>query len=198
MEAGVHLATRPIAGIRRWVIHLSGTQQKTSHIIDLAPIGADRSTAPLKAVRRHGLPRATIVVGTKRQAQRSGADAASVRAIFSHSRARWHADQLDRPSRQSISRWRSLNEMLSSNEAHGYPRKESLTLQREREQARTAPLDGIKDMGGIPTHVRNRYQQGRSPSRRANAWACCGGVVDTNCDPRGITFVVTASDARAP
>src|SRR6202034_3115537 len=52
----------------------------------------------------------------------------------------------------SIKRLRTLEEMLASNEAQGYTKKERLTLQRERDKLDRS-LGGIKDMGGLPDMI---------------------------------------------
>ena len=83
--------------------------------------------------------------------------------------------------------------MLSSNEAQGYTKKERLTLQRERDKLDRA-LGGIKDMGGLPDLVfvidTNKEDIAIKEARRLNVPVAA--VVDTNCDPEGITYV----DAR--
>ena len=85
--------------------------------------------------------------------------------------------------------------MLSSNEAQGYTKKERLTLQRERDKLDRA-LGGIKDMGGLPDLVfvidTNKEDIAIKEARRLNVPVAA--VVDTNCDPEGITYVVPGND----
>jgi small subunit ribosomal protein S2 len=96
---------------------------------------------------------------------------------------------------QSISRLRKLDEMLSSGESQGYTKKERLTLQRERDKLDRA-LGGIKDMGGLPDLLfvvdTNKEDIAIKEARRLNLPVAA--VVDTNCDPDGITFVVPGND----
>ena len=95
----------------------------------------------------------------------------------------------------SIKRLRALDEMLASNEAQGYTKKERLTLQRERDKLDRA-LGGIKDMGGLPDLVfvidTNKEDIAIKEARRLNVPVAA--VVDTNCDPEGITYVVPGND----
>ena len=85
--------------------------------------------------------------------------------------------------------------MLASNEAQGYTKKERLTLQRERDKLDRA-LGGIKDMGGLPDLVfvidTNKEDIAIKEARRLNIPVAA--VVDTNCDPDGITYVVPGND----
>jgi small subunit ribosomal protein S2 len=85
--------------------------------------------------------------------------------------------------------------MLSSNEAQGYTKKERLTLQRERDKLDRA-LGGIKDMGGLarPLFVIDTNKEDIA-IKEARRLACpVAAVVDTNCDPDGITYVVPGND----
>ncbi|MGB6288423.1 MAG: 30S ribosomal protein S2, partial [Xanthobacteraceae bacterium] len=95
----------------------------------------------------------------------------------------------------SIKRLRALEEMLGSNEAQGYTKKERLTLQRERDKLDRA-LGGIKDMGGLPDLVfvidTNKEDIAIKEARRLNVPVAA--IVDTNSDPDGITYVVPGND----
>ncbi|HEY5964487.1 MAG TPA: 30S ribosomal protein S2, partial [Xanthobacteraceae bacterium] len=95
----------------------------------------------------------------------------------------------------SISRLRKLDEMLASNEASGYTKKERLDLQRERDKLDRS-LGGIKDMGGLPDLLfvidTNKEDIAIKEARRLGVPVAA--VVDTNCDPDGITFVVPGND----
>jgi small subunit ribosomal protein S2 len=85
--------------------------------------------------------------------------------------------------------------MLSSGEAQGYTKKERLTLQRERDKLDRA-LGGIKDMGGLPDLLfvidTNKEDIAIKEARRLGVPVAA--IVDTNCDPDGITFVVPGND----
>ncbi len=95
----------------------------------------------------------------------------------------------------SISRLRKLDEMLASNESGGYTKKERLTMQRERDKLDRS-LGGIKDMGGVPDLLfvidTNKEDIAIKEAQRLNIPVAA--IVDTNCDPAGITFAVPGND----
>ena len=76
-----------------------------------------------------------------------------------------------------------------------YTKKERLTLQRERDKLDRS-LGGIKDMGGLPDLLfvidTNKEDIAIKEARRLGVPVAA--VVDTNCDPDGITFVVPGND----
>jgi ribosomal protein S2, bacterial type len=96
---------------------------------------------------------------------------------------------------ESIKRLRKLDEMLNSGEAQGYTKKERLTLQRERDKLDRA-LGGIKDMGGLPDLLfvidTNKEDIAIKEAQRLNIPVAA--IVDTNCDPDGITYLVPGND----
>src|SRR5207248_4974368 len=166
------------------------------HIIDLAqsvPMLHRALQAVSDTVAKGGR---VLFVGTKRQAQDAVADSAKRCAQY-YVNSRWLGGTLTnwKTISQSISRLRKLEEMLSSNEAHGYTKKERLTLQRERDKLDRA-LGGIKDMGGLPDLLfvidTNKEDIAIKEARRLSVPVAA--VVDTNCNPEGITFLVPGND----
>ena len=95
----------------------------------------------------------------------------------------------------SIKRLRQLEEMLGSGEAGRYTKKERLTLTREKDKLEKA-LGGIKEMGGLPDLLfvidTNKEDIAIKEARRLNIPVAA--IVDTNCDPDGINFVVPGND----
>src|SRR5258707_15038076 len=85
--------------------------------------------------------------------------------------------------------------MLSSGAPQGYTKKERLTLQRERDKLDRS-LGGIKDMGGLPDllFVIDPNKEDIAIKEAQRLGLPVAAVVDTNCDPRGITFVVPGND----
>jgi len=138
-----------------------------------------------------------LFVGTKRQAQDAIADAAKRCAQY-YVNSRWLGGTLTnwKTISASIKRLRQLEEMLSTPEAAaGYTKKERLTLTREKEKLDRA-LGGIKEMGGLPDLLfvidTNKEDIALKEARRLNI--PIAAIVDTNCDPNGITFVVPGND----
>ena len=183
-------AIRPTAGTRRWAQYIFGTRNNI-HIIDLAqtvPMLHRALQAVSDTVAKGGR---ILFVGTKRQAQDAIADAAKRCAQY-YVNSRWLGGTLTnwKTISGSISRLRKLDEMLDSGEAAGYTKKERLDLQRERDKLDRS-LGGIKDMGGVPDLLfvidTNKEDIAIKEARRLNIPVAA--IVDTNCDPDGITYV---------
>jgi small subunit ribosomal protein S2 len=166
------------------------------HIVDLAqtvPMLHRALQAVSDTVAKGGR---ILFVGTKRQAQDSIADAAKQSAQY-YVNSRWLGGTLTnwKTISGSISRLRKLDEMLSSGETGGYTKKERLTMQRERDKLDRS-LGGIKDMGGVPDMLfvidTNKEDIAIKEARRLNIPVAA--IVDTNCDPAGITYAVPGND----
>ncbi len=195
LEAGVHFGHQAHRWNPKMAEYIFGTRNNI-HIIDLAqsvPMLHRALQAVSDTVAKGGR---ILFVGTKRQAQDAVADAAKRCAQY-YVNSRWLGGTLTnwKTISGSISRLRKLEEMLSSNEAHGYTKKERLELQRERDKLDRS-LGGIKDMGGLPDLLfvidTNKEDIAIKEARRLNVPVAA--VVDTNCDPDGITFVVPGND----
>ena len=89
---------------------------------------------------------------------------------------------------------RKVDEQLSEG-AKGLTKKERLMLTREREKLEKA-LGGIKDMGGVPDLVfvidTNKEALAIKEANRLKIPVVA--ILDTNCDPDGITFPIPAND----
>src|SRR5207248_3548474 len=169
------------------------------HIIDLAqsvPMLHKALTAVSDTAAKGGR---ILFVGTKRQAQDAIADAAKRCAQY-YVNSRWLGGTLTnwKTISGSIKRLRKLDEMLASGEAGAYTKKERLDLTREKDKLEKA-LGGIKDMGGLPDLLfvidTNKEDIAIKEARRLGLPVAA--VVDTNCDPNGITFVVPGNDDAA-
>src|SRR3954470_16549801 len=195
LEAGVHFGHQS----HRWNLkmgdYIFGTRNNI-HIIDLAqsvPMLHKALTAVSDTAAKGGR---ILFVGTKRQAQDAVADAAKRCAQY-YVNSRWLGGTLTnwKTISGSISRLRKLDEMLASNEAQGYTKKERLHLTRERDKLNRS-LGGIKDMGGLPDLLfvidTNKEDIAIKEARRLGVPVAA--VVDTNCDPNGITYVVPGND----
>jgi small subunit ribosomal protein S2 len=195
LEAGVHFGHQSHRWDPKMAEYIFGTRNNI-HIIDLTqsvPMLHRALQAISDTVAQGGR---ILFVGTKRQAQDAIADAAKKSAQY-YVNSRWLGGTLTnwKTVSNSIRRLRTLDEMLASNEAQGYTKKERLTLQRERDKLNRA-LGGIKDMGGLPDLVfvidTNKEDIAIKEARRLNVPVAA--VVDTNCDPDGITYVVPGND----
>jgi small subunit ribosomal protein S2 len=195
LEAGVHFGHQAHRWNPKMREYIFGVRNNI-HIIDLAqsvPMLHRALEAVSDTVAKGGR---ILFVGTKRQAQDAVAEAAKRCAQY-YVNSRWLGGTLTnwKTISQSIARLRKLDEMLASNEAQGYTKKERLALTRERDKLERA-LGGIKDMGGLPDLLfvidTNKENIAIKEARRLDVPVAA--IVDTNCDPDGITYVIPGND----
>src|SRR6201993_3875971 len=195
LEAGVHFGHQAHRWNPKMSPYIFGTRNNI-HIVDLAqtvPMLHRALTAVSDTVAKGGR---ILFVGTKRQAQDAVAQAAKRSAQY-YVNSRWLGGTLTnwKTISESSKRLRKLDELLSAGEAQGYTKKERLTLTRERDKLDRA-LGGIKDMGGLPDLVfvidTNKEDIAIKEARRPGVPVAA--IVDTNCDPDGITSVVRGND----
>ena len=194
LDAGAHFGHQSHRWNPKMAQYIFGTRNNI-HIIDLAqsvPMLHQALKAVSDTVARGGR---VLFVGTKRQAADQIADAAKRSAQY-YINSRWLGGMLTnwKTISGSISRLRKLDEQLSSGAA-GLTKKERLLLTREREKLEKA-LGGIKDMGGTPDLIfvidTNKEQLAIKEANRLNIPVAA--ILDTNCDPAGITFPVPGND----
>jgi small subunit ribosomal protein S2 len=194
LEAGAHFGHQSHRWNPKMSQYIFGTRNNI-HIIDLAqtvPMLHRALQAVSDTVAKGGR---VLFVGTKRQAADSVADAAKRSAQY-YVNARWLGGMLTnwKTISGSISRLRKVDEILSGG-GQGLTKKERLMLAREKEKLERA-LGGIKDMGGVPDLIfvidTNKEQLAIQEAKRLGIPVAA--IVDTNCDPDGITFPVPAND----
>jgi small subunit ribosomal protein S2 len=194
LEAGVHFGHQTHRWNPKMGPHIYGARNNI-HIIDLA------QTVPLlyRALKQVSDTVAgggrVLFVGTKRQASDAIAEAARRCAQY-YVNSRWLGGTLTnwKTISHSIDRLRKLDEMLDGG-VQGLTKKELLSLTRERQKLVRA-LGGIRDMGGVPDLLfvidTNKEAIAIAEARRLNIPVVA--VVDTNSDPRGITFPIPGND----
>ncbi|MBN9006519.1 MAG: 30S ribosomal protein S2 [Rhizobiales bacterium] len=195
LEAGVHFGHQSHRWNPKMADYIFGARNNI-HIIDLAqtvPMLHRALQAVSDTVAKGGR---ILFVGTKRQAQDGVAEAAKRSAQY-FVNSRWLGGTLTnwKTVSGSIKRLRQLDEMLGSGESAQYTKKERLTLQRERDKLDRS-LGGIKDMGGLPDMIfvidTNKEDIAIQEAQRLNIPVAA--IVDTNCDPKGITYLVPGND----
>jgi small subunit ribosomal protein S2 len=194
LEAGVHFGHQTHRWNPKMAPFIYGSRNNI-HILDLA------QTVPLlyRALQQVSDTVAKggriLFVGTKRQASDAIAEAARRSAQY-YVNSRWLGGMLTnwKTISKSIERLRELDQMLAEG-AHGLTKKERLSLTRERDKLDKA-LGGIKDMGGIPDLIfvidTNKESIAIAEAKRLNIPVAA--VVDTNCDPDGITYPIPGND----
>ncbi len=194
LEAGAHFGHQSHRWNPKMAPYIYGSRNSI-HIIDLAqtvPLLHQALKAVSDTVAKGGR---VLFVGTKRQASEEIAAAAKRSAQY-FVNARWLGGMLTnwKTISASISRLRKLDEMLSEG-AKGLTKKERLMMSRERDKLERA-LGGIKDMGGVPDLVfvidTNKEALAIKEANRLKIPVMA--ILDTNCDPDGITYPVPAND----
>ena len=195
LEAGVHFGHQAHRWNPKMGQYIFGTRNNI-RIVDLAqtvPMLHRALQAVSDTVAKGGR---ILFVGTKRQAQDAIAEAAKQSAQY-YVNSRWLGGTLTnwKTISGSISRLRKLDEMLNSGESGGYTKKERLTMQRERDKLDRS-LGGIKDMGGVPDllFVIDTNKEDIAIKEAQRLGIPVAAIVDTNCDPNGITYVVPGND----
>ena len=194
LEAGVHFGHQTRRWNPRMAPYLFGSRNGV-HIIDLTQTVPmlHQALATSREVAANG--GRVLFVGTKRQAQEPIARAAqrSGQYFVNH---RWLGGMLTnwRTISQSIRRLRDLEAKLSEGTI-GLTKRETLQLTRERDKLERA-LGGIKDMGGLPDLLfvidSNKESIAVAEARVLNIPVI--SVVDSNSDPKGITFPIPGND----
>ena len=195
LEAGAHFGHQAHRWNPKMSEYIFGVRNNI-HIIDLAqsvPMLHRALQAVSDTVAAGGR---VLFVGTKRQAADSIAESARNSAQY-FVNSRWLGGMLTnwKTIAGSIQRLRKLDEMLSGGAAQALTKKERLMLSREQEKLEKA-LGGIKDMGGTPDLLfiidTNKEQLAIKEARRLGIPVVA--IVDTNCDPDGITYPVPGND----
>jgi small subunit ribosomal protein S2 len=168
------------------------------HIIDLSQSIPLLHQALVKVREVAASGGRVLFVGTKRQASDPVATAARRCAQY-YVNHRWLGGTLTnwRTISGSIARLRELEGVLEGG-GEGRTKKELLQLTRERDKLELS-LGGIKDMGGIPDLMfvidTNKEAIAIQEARKLNIPVVA--ILDTNCDPQGITYPIPGNDDAA-
>ncbi len=137
-----------------------------------------------------------LFVGTKKQAQEPIAEEARRCGMF-FVNSRWLGGMLTNFTtiKKSIDRLRKLEQMRDEGTYDVLPKKEVATLEREREKLERS-LGGIKDMGKLPgcVFVIDTRKEKIAVGEAKRLGVPTVAVVDTNCDPDEINYVIPGND----
>ena len=137
-----------------------------------------------------------LFVGTKRQAQEAIAEEATRCGMF-YVNQRWLGGLLTNmvTVQKSIKRLKQLDQEVAEGGYLGRVKKEAIQLERERKHLQSN-LAGIKDMPGLPDLIfivdSNKEAIAVSEARRLGIPVVA--VVDTNCDPEEVDYVIPGND----
>ena len=198
LEAGVHFGHQTQRWNPRMGEFIYGDRNGI-HILDLTQT-VPMLDAALNVMRETVAKGGRVLfVGTKRQAQRPIADAAEKCAQY-YMNHRWLGGTLTnwKTVSNSINRLKAIDEQMDRGGAEGLTKKERLGMEREQGKLQ-ASLGGIREMGGVPDLLFVvRREQGRSGGGRSQQAGHSGrGIVDTNCSPDGIDYIIPGNDDAA-
>ena len=137
-----------------------------------------------------------LFVGTKRQAQEAIAEEAG-RCQQYYVNQRWLGGLLTNMTtvQKSIKRLKELDAMAAEGNWDGRAKKEVVRLERERKHL-NQNLAGIKDMNGLPDilFVVDSNKEAIAVDEARKLGIAVVAVVDTNCDPDKVDYVIPGND----
>ena len=195
LEAGVHFGHQK----RRWNPKMGEyiyTTRDDIYIIDLQKTSKclDRAYDALKAIVEDGGK--VLFVGTKKQAQEA-AEESAVRTNMYFVNERWLGGTLTnfRTIRSRVRRMEQIEKMDSDGTFDALPKKEVIGLKKEYEKL-NKNLRGIRDMKRLPQALvivdPKKEEIAIKEARILNIPVF--GVVDTNCDPDMVDYVIPGND----
>jgi small subunit ribosomal protein S2 len=195
LEAGVHFGHQTRFWNPQMAPYIFGERNKI-HIINLEkslPL-AREAYAFVKATVADG--GTVLFVGTKRAAREAVRNHAS-RCGMPFVSQRWLGGMLTnyKTIRQSVKRLISLEQMAEEGGFEGLTKKEVLGLSRERDKLERS-LGGIKEMKSLPDVMFVvDVDHEDIPIREAQKLGIpVVAIVDTNCSPQGVDYVIPGND----
>jgi small subunit ribosomal protein S2 len=195
LEAGVHFGHQTRFWNPKMAPFIFGERNKI-HIINLEktqPLYADAANFVKSVIADGGT---VLFVGTKRSA-REAVQREAVRSGQPFVNQRWLGGMLTnfKTIRQSIKRLAELTELATSGALDKRGKKEATQLRREMDKLERS-LGGIKDMDSLPDamfvidvgHEKIAIHEAKKLGIPVVA------IVDTNCSPDGIDYVVPGND----
>ena len=194
LEAGVHFGHQTQRWNPRMGEFIYGARNGI-HIMDLTqtvPLLDAALNAIRETVARGGR---ILFVGTKRQAATPISEAAEQCAQY-YMNHRWLGGTLTnwQTVSQSIKRLANIDEQLTAG-MDGLTKKERLGLEREQNKLQSS-LGGIREMGGVPDllFVIDVKKEALAIAEANKLGIPVVGVVDTNCSPDGVDYIIPGND----
>lgn len=197
LEAGVHFGHQTQRWNPRMGEFIYGDRNGI-HILDLTQT-VPMLDAALNVVRDTVAKGGRVLfVGTKRQAQRPVAEAAEKCAQY-YMNHRWLGGTLTnwKTVSQSIARLKSYDEQMAEG-VEGLTKRERLGIEREQAKLQ-ASLGGIREMGGVPDllFVIDVNKEDLAVLEAKKLGIPVIAVVDTNCSPDGVDYIIPGNDDAA-
>ena len=195
LEAGVHFGHQT----KRWNPKMKEFifgERNGIYIIDLQKTLKMFKEASKFVTEQVAEGKLVLFVGTKRQAQDAIAEEATRSGMF-YVNSRWLGGLLTNwvTVQKSVKRLKELDEMATDGRYELLPKKEVIKLERERKHLQ-ANLAGIKNLNRLPDLLfvidSNKEQIAVKEARKLGIPVVA--VVDTNCDPSEVDYVIPGND----
>jgi len=195
LEAGVHFGHQTKRWNPKMAQYIFGARNNI-HIIDLQKTLAKIKEA-YKFIRNIVANNQTVLfVGTKRQAQEIIKEEAERCGMF-YINQRWWGGMLTNFStiRQSVERLKKLEQLQQESNSTTLTKKELARVEKEKSKL-VKGLSGIRGMEELPgtIFVIDPPQEAIAVSEAIKLEIPVVALVDTNCDPEGINYVIPGND----
>lgn len=195
LEAGVHFGHQT----KRWNPKMKEyiyTSREDIYIIDLQKTAEkiEEAYAALKAIAENGGK--ILFVGTKKQAQEASREEAERTQMY-YVNERWLGGTLTnfRTIRRRVTRLDEIEKMETDGTFEALPKKEVIKIRKEHEKL-DRYLSGIREMKKLPNALiivdPTKELSAIREAKRLNIPVF--GIVDTNCDPDLVDYVIPAND----
>src|SRR5687768_3411294 len=195
LEAGVHFGHQTKRWNPKMKAYIFG-ERNGIYIIDLAKTARLFREAEQFATNLAAEGRSILFVGTKRQAQDAIAEEAQRCGMFFVNQ-RWLGGLLTNFTtiQRSLARLRELEGMATDGRYETITKKEIARVEKEKRKLQKN-LDGIRNMGKLPDAVfivdTRKEKIAVDEARKLKIPVI--GVVDTNCDPDEVDFIIPGND----
>jgi small subunit ribosomal protein S2 len=195
LEAGVHFGHQTKRWNPKMKEYIFG-ERNGIYIIDLQKTLKMFKEASKFVQEQAADGKLVLFVGTKRQAQDAIAEEATRCGMF-YVNQRWLGGLLTNwiTVQKSVKRLKELDEMATDGRYELLPKKEVVKLERERKHLQ-ANLAGIKTLSRLPDVLfvidSNKEQIAVKEAKKLGIPVVA--VVDTNCDPSEVNYVIPGND----
>ncbi len=195
LEAGVHFGHQTKRWNPKMKEYIFG-ERNGIYILDLGKTAKLFRTAEEFVMNLAADGRTILFVGTKRQAQDAIAEEAQRCSMF-HVNQRWLGGLLTNFAtiQRSLGRLRDLEAMVTDGRYDTLSKKEIASIEKEKRKLQKN-LDGIRGMSRLPDAVfvvdTRKEKIAVDEARKLKIPVI--GIVDTNCDPDEVDYVIPGND----
>lgn len=195
LEAGVHFGHQTNKWNPKMKPYIFGARNSI-YIIDLQQTVVFFQAAYNFVVKMVAEGGELLFVGTKKQAHESVREEAE-RCGMPYVNQRWLGGMITNFTtvKKSIDRLNYLDRMFKDESINAFPKKEVLKLQKERDKLENV-LGGIRDIKGFPgcLFIVDPKREEIAVKEARKLKIPIVAVVDTNCDPDDIDYIIPGND----